>query len=88
MKEWGAVGLIEHVRDVYLRFRSAKRDVDKLLLSSSRKALVSLRDSHLNTLLLEWNNAGLLYKGWPNCDIERVTQRNIELWNRIAPFLA
>ena len=88
MKQFGAVGVIEHVRDVYLHFRTAKRYVDKLLLSSSRKALVCLNDSRLNTLLLEWKNAEFPDLDIVGGDTKRLTRRNIELWNRIAPFLS
>ena len=88
MKQWGAIRLIEGLMHTYSNFRTANGYMDNLLLSSSRKALVSLDDSHLNTLLLEWKNAK--FPRMLDCgdEIEKQKQRNTELWHRIAPFLA
>ena len=88
MKQWGAVGVIERVEDVYLRFRTSKRHVDKLLLSSSRKALVSLDDLHINTLLYEWTIAEFPDVLLLGDDSESRLQKCTELWNRITPFLS
>ena len=80
MKQWGAVGLIEGLMHVYSNFRTTNGYLDNLLLSRSRKALVSLRDSELNTLLLELKELRNSAQGLN----EKVS---IDVWNKISPFL-
>ena len=86
MKRWGAIDLVEDQMRVYSNYRTANGYVDNLLLSSSRKALVSLRDSRLNTLLLQFKNADFREIVILRRKFEE-GKRIVALWKNIAPFL-
>ena len=79
MKQWGAIDILEHVRDFYSHFRFANDYIDNLLLSISRKALVSFRDSQLNALLVEWRNIRDCDRWILRCEEEKQMKRNIKL---------